>query len=146
MAVYMLAQQIRKGVAVVENEYARVVRYEGNQKALTTLNTVFTPYDVDWRGFPVIPGSGMKMKSEFSQFDARRVYEDELRDLNRELLVEPQGCRCGEVLRGLIDSTDCPLFATSCTPTYPIGPCMVSVEGSCNIEYKYNLQKEYAQK
>lgn len=142
MAVYMLAQQIKKGVAEVHNEYSRVVRYEGNRRALTALNTVFTPSNVEWRGFPIIHGSGMKMKGEFSQFDARLVYEDKLRDLH-ELFNEPQGCRCGEILRGLVDSADCPLFGLSCTPTHPIGPCMVSVEGSCNIEYKYGLQKEH---
>jgi len=135
MAVYMLALQIRDGVAKVENEYSRIVRYEGNAKALKALSLVFKPFDVDWRGFPLIKGSGMKLRKEYEKFDARKIYEDELKDV--QALEDVAGCRCGEVLRGLIDSADCSLFGTKCQPTHPIGPCMVSMEGSCNIEFKY---------
>ena len=138
MAVYMLALQIKKGENKVENEYSRVVRYEGNVKALKALDEVFEPFDEEWRGFPIIHGSGMKIKSEYEEFDARKVYEDELKDLSQEEFKDPEGCKCGEVLRGLADSKDCPLFGTRCTPAHPIGPCMVSVEGSCNIEFKYS--------
>lgn len=137
MAVYMLARQIKDGEARVENEYSRVVRHEGNVKALKVLSDVFEPFDVAWRGFPVIHGSGMKMRDAYEQFDARNTYEDELRDVSQEIFEDPKGCRCGEVLRGLIDSADCPLFGVRCTPTSPVGPCMVSAEGSCNIEYRY---------
>jgi hydrogenase expression/formation protein HypD len=140
MAVYMLALQIRNGEAKVENEYSRVVRYEGNVKALKALDDVFESFDVAWRGFPIIHGSGMKIREEYERFDARKVYEDELKDVSQGAFEDPRGCRCGEVLRGIVDSTDCALFGKGCTPTHPIGPCMVSIEGSCNIEFKYGLQ------
>lgn len=142
MAVYMLALQIKNDEARVENEYSRVVRYEGNVKALKALDDVFEPFSVSWRGFPTIHGSGMKIRKEYEGFDARKVYEDELRDVSQEVFEDPKGCRCGEVLRGIVDSTDCPLFGTWCTPASPVGPCMVSVEGSCNIEFRYGLGRK----
>ena len=138
MAVYMLARQIKDGEAKVENEYFRVVKYEGNVKALQALDRVFEPFDVDWRGFPIIPGSGMKLRKGYEKFDARKIHEDKLREVDKGAFEERTGCMCGEVLRGLFDSKDCTLFGKACTPTHPVGPCMVSVEGSCNIEYKYN--------
>jgi hydrogenase expression/formation protein HypD len=137
MSVYMLAKQIEKGEARVENEYTRVVKYEGNPKAIEALGEVFEPYDVKWRGFPVIPSSGMKLKKKFEEFDARRIYEDELKEVSQREFEEPKGCKCSEVLRGLIESTECPLFGKTCTPQHPVGPCMVSMEGACNILYKY---------
>ncbi len=141
MAVYMLALQIRGGEARVENEYSRAVRYEGNVKALRALDEVFESFDVDWRGFPVIEGSGMRFRKRYERFDARKMYEDELRGLSQETFEEDTGCRCGEVLRGLIDPPECPLFGSACQPTRPVGPCMVSVEGSCNIAFKYGSKK-----
>lgn len=146
IAVYMLARQIENGIAKVENEYSRVVRYEGNVKALKALDDVFEPFNVNWRGFPIINRSGMKMKTEYESFDARKVYENELRDVNQKVFEDPKECKCGEVLRGLTDSSDCTLFSTSCTPTHPIGPCMVSVEGFCNIQYKYQRVHEKSKK
>ncbi len=137
MGVYMLTRQIVEGRAEVENEYSRVVKEEGNVKALEIMAEVFDPVDVAWRGFPVIPGSGLVLKTEFEQYDARKKYADELQDIQMTEYSEPPGCRCGEVLRGVIDSQECPLFGTGCTPETPIGPCMVSAEGSCNILYKY---------
>jgi hydrogenase expression/formation protein HypD len=137
MSVYMLAKQIGNGEARVENEYTRVVKYEGNPKALEVLRQVFEPYDVKWRGFPMISGSGMKLTKKFEQYDARRIYEDDLREIARREFGEPRGCKCSQVLRGLIESTECSLFAKACTPQHPVGPCMVSMEGACNILYKY---------
>jgi hydrogenase expression/formation protein HypD len=137
MSVYMIAKQIKNGEAKVENEYARVVKYEGNLKALGALERVFEPCDLKWRGFPVIPASGMKLKREFREFDAREIFRDELKDVSQREFAEPKGCKCAEVLRGLIESTECPLFAKVCNPQHPVGPCMVSIEGSCNILYKY---------
>jgi len=138
MATYMLALQIKRGEAKVENEYTRLVRYEGNKIALEKINEVFEPFDVPWRGFPVIPKSGLKLKENFSQYDARKKYEDLLIELEGREFEEPPGCRCNEVLRGLITSQECPLFGKVCTPSHPVGPCMVSREGSCNIEFRYS--------
>jgi hydrogenase expression/formation protein HypD len=136
VAVYMLAMQIRRGEAKVENEYARVVKPEGNEKAKQIMETVFEPCDVGWRGFPVIPGSGLTLKDEFAAYDARKRYEDDLSALPGDY-KEPEGCRCGEILRGVVEPEECPLFGTGCTPQHPIGPCMVSREGCCNIMFRY---------
>ncbi|HJX23299.1 MAG TPA: hydrogenase formation protein HypD [Candidatus Bathyarchaeia archaeon] len=137
MAVYMLAKRIIKGEAEVDNEYTRAVMPEGNPKALAALDKVFVPFDVEWRGFPTIPSSGMKLRKGFEGYDARKVHERELQDLKMAETAESKMCRCGDVLRGIIESRDCPLFGNSCTPQTPMGPCMVSLEGSCNIEYRY---------
>lgn len=137
MGVWMLAKQIDAGVARIDNEYSRAVQYEGNLKALAVLHEVFGRGDIPWRGFPNIPDSFMALKNEFEEYDARRKYGDILEDIALKDFSEPEGCRCGEVLRGVLSSPECPLFGTACTPANPIGPCMVSIEGSCNIEYRY---------
>ena len=139
VAVYMLALQIHRGEAKVENEYARVVKPEGNEKAMRIMKTVFEPCDVSWRGFPVIPGSGLTLREEFAAYDARKRYEDELSAVRKDY-KEPEGCRCGEILRGVVDPNECPLFGTACTPQQPVGPCMVSKEGFCNIMFRYGTQ------
>jgi hydrogenase expression/formation protein HypD len=137
MAVWMLVHQKKQGEARVENEYVRAVRPEGNVKAQGIMNEVFYSTDVKWRGFPVIPDSGFEVRNEFEQYDARKKYQDELEELSSREFAEPKGCRCGEVLRGLVSSQECALFGRQCTPDHPVGPCMVSVEGSCYIEYLY---------
>jgi hydrogenase expression/formation protein HypD len=121
----------------VDNEYTRSVRREGNIKALKAINQVFKPQNVSWRGFPEIEASGMGIKPEFEKYDARIKFEDYLHDLDRSTLEEPPGCICGDVLRGAAEPMECTLFTTKCTPQIPIGPCMVSVEGTCQIEYRY---------
>lgn len=140
-AVYMLARQIKRGEAKVENEYIRAVRYEGNKKALAIMNEVFKACDAEWRGFEIIPASGMKLKKEFEQYDARKKFEKELEEIEQKKFKKPAGCKCDEVLRGLIYSQQCALFAKACSPQHPVGPCMVSMEGSCNIEYKYGKRR-----
>jgi hydrogenase expression/formation protein HypD len=137
MGIYMVSKQVKEGRAEIENEYSRVVQPEGNPKALKLMDEVFVPFDSAWRGFGIIPGSGMKFVDKFEQYDARLKYEDALEKLEGEDFSEPKGCKCGEVLRGLIDSRECPLFGKACAPAHPIGPCMVTAEGSCNIVYKY---------
>lgn len=137
MAVYMLATQIHEGRAEVENEYTRVVRPEGNPSALKAMADVFEPSDVLWRGFPVIPGSGLAIRHEFEQHDARRRFEDILAPVSEKEYGEVEGCRCGEMLRGILTSEECPLFGNACTPSSPMGPCMVSREGSCYIAHRY---------
>ncbi len=137
MGVLMLARQVDQGKAEVENEYSRVVRVEGNTRALRLMDQVFELGDVEWRGFPVIPGSGQVLRAEYEEHDARKRFEDILEALDDMVFSEPEGCLCGEVLRGIIDSRECPLFGSECTPVNPVGPCMVSNEGSCNIAYRY---------
>ena len=137
MGVWMLVRQIQHGNAEVENEYVRAVQPQGNRKAQQILKVVFEPVDVKWRGFPVIPRSGLQLRKKYESYDARIKYENELQMLAKEEFAEPTGCLCGEVLRGLISSTQCPLFARECTPENPVGPCMVSCEGNCHIQYRY---------
>ena len=137
MAVFMLARQVHDGRAEVENEYSRVVHREGNPGALKAMTDVFEPSDVLWRGFPVIPGSGLAIRRRFERHDARRRFEDVLRPVEEKEYGEVEGCRCGEMLRGILTSEECPLFATACTPATPMGPCMVSREGSCYIAHRY---------
>ena len=98
MSVYMLAKQIEGGVARVENEYSRVVREEGNRRAIEVIDKVFRSVDSRWRGFSKIPGSGLSLREEFEGYDARRRFELELGGLEQEVFEEPKGCKCGEVL------------------------------------------------
>lgn len=139
MAVWMLVKQNQDKIARVDNEYERAVQQNGNKKAQEAMNTVFDAINVSWRGFPVIASSGLELSNEFDDFNARKRYEDELTEVQEKEFTEPTGCRCGELLRGIISPSDCPLFRTKCTPDHPIGPCMVSVEGSCNIMFKYGV-------
>lgn len=137
MGVYMLARQVKDGRAEVENEYSRVVHENGNPVAIKAMKQAFETSDSVWRGFPVIKGSGLSIRRSLSDHDARRRYKDLLAPVNEKEYGEAKGCRCGEVLRGILTSEECPLFGTKCTPSSPIGPCMVSREGSCHISYRY---------
>ena len=130
--VEMLARQVMAGEHRVEIQYSRVVKPEGNGKAREILSRVFEPYDADWRGIGVIPGSGLRINERFARFDAARAIP-----VATEELREHAGCRCGEVLKGKISPFDCPLFDTACTPEAPVGACMVSSEGTCAAAYKY---------
>ncbi|MCE5295883.1 MAG: hydrogenase formation protein HypD [Euryarchaeota archaeon] len=139
VTVYMIAKQLVEGRAEVENEYSRVVRPEGNPIAMRMLEDVFHPVDRNWRGFPVIPGGTLELRPEFEAHNARKVYEEII--AKAPVVREDMGgCRCGEMLRGIIESKDCPAFGKSCTPKRPMGPCMVSREGGCNISYRYRQE------
>jgi len=137
MGIWMIAKQVAEGRSDVENEYTRCVSYEGNEKALKALDEVFEHGNAKWRGFPAIENSKMVIKKKFEEYDGEKKYEDILADLKGMEFNEPPGCRCGEVLRGVIPPVDCPLFGKACMPASPVGPCMVSTEGACNIDYRY---------
>jgi hydrogenase expression/formation protein HypD len=130
--VYMLLQQLNKGEAELMNQYRRVVKAEGNPAARQILDQVYQPDYAAWRGFGLIAGSGLTLTPEFRHFDAKVALP-----LGTIESREAAGCRCGEVLRGLIIPADCPHFGQSCTPEQPVGACMVSVEGACAAWYKY---------
>ena len=132
LTVRRLVGQVRNGEAYAENAYNRSVLPEGNRTALQIMDTVFEVGEADWRGFGPIPASGMDVRPEYRQFDARARFS--LPDVPSR---EPPGCRCGEVLRGIIEPPDCPLYAKACTPDRPKGPCMVSDEGACSAFYLY---------
>jgi hydrogenase expression/formation protein HypD len=133
LAVYMLIKAIKNGEKSVQNEYTRAVKYEGNVKAQKVMNEVFDREDWEWRGLGVVPNSGGAIRKKYEDFDAVKVFEDAFEDFVPKEDARKKACKCGEVLRGLIEPSDCPLFMKACTPKTPIGPCMVSFEGACNI-------------
>ncbi len=138
LAVYMLLEQIAERAPKVENEYQRVVRPEGNPKALAEIFDVFEVSDGNWRGFGIIPGSGLEIKKEFEKQNAKIKYKKILDKVDFTKSRRKTACSCGEIIRGLKSPKDCPVFKKGCTPDKPIGPCMVSVEGACNVEYRYS--------
>lgn len=137
MGVYMLARQNAEGSARLENEYTRVVRREGNPKAVAMLDQAFDKRDIAWRGFPVIEKRRLELREEFNQWNARKRYESTLSSIDSIKYEENSACKCNELLRGLAIPSDCALFGKKCTPDNPIGPCMVSKEGSCYINFRY---------
>ncbi|MDO8491489.1 MAG: hydrogenase formation protein HypD, partial [Dehalococcoidia bacterium] len=130
--VDMLVEQIESGKPAVEIAYRRGVRPEGNQRALAILSDVFEPCSANWRGIGAIPGSGLRLSEKYSRFDAERAFR-----IETAAPVEPKGCICGDILRGVKTPADCKLFRTVCSPVHPVGPCMVSSEGSCSAYYLY---------
>jgi hydrogenase expression/formation protein HypD len=132
-SILMMVQQIESGSSQVEIEYRRIVRPEGNTAALKILDEVFEVCPVPWRGLGVIPQSGLSIKKKYGQFDARSVFH-----ISVESKGEPAGCLCGAILRGVNIPPDCAFFGKACTPESPIGPCMVSSEGTCAAYYKYS--------
>lgn len=132
VSIKMLLQQVAEGRNEVEIQYTRCVRPEGNAKARQCVEEVLMPTDCTWRGLGVIPKSGLRLRPKFSWLDAEAHYEIKIQEGE-----EPAGCSCGAVLRGVLTPTECPLFATTCTPEMPVGPCMVSSEGACAAYYKY---------
>lgn len=130
--IAMLVRQLHEGRAEIEIAYARGVMPEGNPVALAAIDEVFETCTATWRGLGDIPGSGYRIRDEFANFDAVRRFEPDV-DPTRD----PKGCRCGDVLRARIAPNECPLFRTVCTPENPVGPCMVSSEGSCAAYYRY---------
>ena len=134
----MLLDQILKGEKKVENAYPRLVKREGNPKARKLIAEVFEASDARWRGLGEIKKSGLKIRKKYQKQDAEFVYKDLVKKIKQEIKPKPSACKCGLVLQGLIESKDCPLFGKVCTPDNPQGACMVSVEGGCNVEYRYN--------
>lgn len=135
--IYMLLKQISEKRVEVENQYTRTVKTEGNPKARESIFEVFEITTGSWRGFGDIPKSGLKIKKEFEKYDARIKHKNILEKVDFTKSVEPPGCKCGEIIRGLTTPEKCPMFKTACTSDNPIGPCMVSVEGACNVAYRY---------
>lgn len=120
----------------MDNAYPRAVREEGNRKAQEMLREVFEPCDASWRGLGVIPKSGLRLGEGYRDFAASRRF-----DLQVPPTEEPRGCACGDVIRGKIHPGACMLFGDRCTPSDPVGPCMVSSEGACAAYYRYGVRK-----
>ena len=132
--VLMLTRQLIHNRFHVENQYRRVVKPDGNAQARKILFRVFEPCDAQWRGIGSIPGSGLMLRDEYNSFDAARELP-----VSVENPREHGGCLCGDVLKGKINPSQCPLFGNLCTPEEPVGACMVSSEGACAAEYKYGI-------
>jgi hydrogenase expression/formation protein HypD len=130
--VWMLLKQIDEGRAEIEIAYRRGVSPEGNVAARDLMAKVFEPIDADWRGIGVIPGTGLGIRDEYAKYDAVKRIELDVPE-PREI----PGCQCGDVLRGILLPFECKLFGRACIPEHPIGPCMVSSEGSCAAYYRY---------
>ncbi len=130
--IAMLMRQLHEGRADIEIAYARGVMPEGNPVAMAAIDEVFETCAATWRGLGEIPGSGYRIREEYADFDAMKRFDPEV-----EPTIEPKGCRCGDVLRGIMAPSECPLFRKVCTPENPVGPCMVSGEGSCAAYYRY---------
>jgi hydrogenase expression/formation protein HypD len=130
--VLRVAKQLEAGRAEVENQYVRVVRREGNLPAQTLVFEVFEVGDQKWRGIGTIPKSGYKLRHEFREYDAARIFEVEAIETQ-----ESSVCISGQILKGLKKPPDCSAFAKECTPQHPLGATMVSAEGACAAYYNY---------
>lgn len=140
-SVYMVVKQIVEGRAEVQNQYTRVVRPEGNVKALEVIGEVFEPREYfEWRGLGSIPRSGLKLKKKYADYDAELKFA-----VPGLKIADPKACQCGEILKGVKKPWECKVFGTACTPETPIGSCMVSSEGACAAYYNYGRLSKVAQ-
>jgi hydrogenase expression/formation protein HypD len=131
-AIAALVHMNADGQFAVENKYGRSVQARGNRVAQQVMDQVFERGPADWRGFGIIPTSGLSLRDAFAHRDAALAFPVDVKPV-----PEPKGCRCGEVLRGVMEPVDCPLFRRRCSPRNPVGPCMVSNEGACAAYYRY---------
>ncbi len=131
-AIYLLLNQIVEGAPRVQTQYSRLVKDSGNPAALKAMYDVFEPCDSAWRGLGKIPMSGLRLRPAFSRFDVSEKLRVSVSDSR-----EPDGCLCGEVLRGKVEPEDCPLFGGTCTPETPVGACMVTTEGTCQAHHRF---------
>lgn len=129
-----LTRQAAAGEARVENEYGSVVHEDGNPTSRAICERVYEAVDSRWRGLGIIPRSGLAMRAEYADRDIEHVLPLAPGEVPP---AKKTACRCGDVLRGVVKPTECPLFGKACTPTHAVGPCMVSVEGVCAAWYKY---------
>lgn len=137
LGISSVLDQMAEGKPGVAIEYSRAVSREGNRKAQALMDEMLEPEDSVWRGLGRIPKSGLKLNTANIAYDAVKKFSLDIDAQAEEL----PGCRCGEILRGLISPPECPFFAKKCSPASPRGPCMVSFEGACFVHYKYGRKK-----
>lgn len=132
-SIYLILESIYQGEkGKVINEYRRIVKENGNERAIETIYEVFEICDTEWRGIGIVPESGLKLNEKYKDFDAQRKFKIEVKNVKKD-----KGCICGEVLKGEKNPFECPLFEKICNPENPVGPCMVSSEGTCAAYYRY---------
>ena len=140
LSILMTLKQMDSGVHIVENAYPRVVKDEGNLRAQELMNQVFETKDAQWRGLGIIKNSGLSVRNEFADHDASLIFEDligkDMQSISGDDTLS-SACRCPEILKGKEKPAECPLFANTCTPSTPVGSCMVSQEGMCYNWYRY---------
>ena len=136
-SMLMLVRQLAAGRAEVENQYTRVVREQGNPRALEAIEQTMELRDsFEWRGLGSIPDSGLRLREELADWDAERRYE-----VPGVSVPDHKACQCGQVLRGIVKPWECKVFGKACTPESPIGTCMVSSEGACAAYYHYGRSR-----
>ena len=135
-AISMLIEMLESNSPNLDNAYPRAVTVDGNTKAQQILDEIFEPADACWRGIGVIPQSGLKIRAQYAAHDAEKLFNIEVPDAKT-----PKGCACGEVLIGTKIPPECALYKKACTPMDPVGPCMVSTEGTCAAYYKYHSEE-----
>ncbi len=135
--IYMLLCQKKEGRSEIEIQYRRAVKEAGNRLAMEVMEEVFEPVSARWRGLGLIPESGLKLRGGFKEMDASEAFDIPYKDKE-----DPPGCLCGEILQGLKSPPDCPLFDKRCTQQNPVGPCMVSSEGTCAAYHRYGVYHE----
>ena len=133
-SLLLMTDELIANKANIINQYSRMVDDKGSPKARRIMNEVFATGNALWRGIGEIPQSGLYMRDDYSNFDAWKAF-----NLSLPHVPALKGCRCGSVLKGQMSPPDCPLFGKACTPAKPVGPCMVSTEGSCAAYFKYNM-------
>ena len=135
LAIFRILLQIKEGIAELENVYKGVVKPEGNRKAQELMYKYFEKTDVNWRGIGYIPESGLEFRKEYDYINAKKVFN--LPEIEEKKVP---GCICDRIVLGKAYPDECKLFGTACTPRDPKGPCMVSMEGACNIWYRFGTQ------
>ena len=135
--IYHCVRQLEAGQAVVENQYSRSVRREGNPEALRIIKEVFRVVSRKWRGIGYIPDSGLGLSERYNQYDAESYFDTASADKER-----PSNCISGLILQGVKKPFECPVFGTDCTPEYPQGATMVSTEGACAAYFRYRRQQK----
>ncbi|MFA5270955.1 MAG: hydrogenase formation protein HypD [Candidatus Omnitrophota bacterium] len=136
IAMYKICLQVKEKKSILENEYDRVVKQKGNFAAMKLLDEVFLVKDASWRGFGVIKKSGLFLNKKYKKFDALELIPQSRKE-DAKAQRKINNCRCADVVKGKIKPSDCPLFKKICNPDKPLGPCMISFEGSCRIYYEY---------
>jgi hydrogenase expression/formation protein HypD len=129
VALYMLVKQVKEGKALLENEYSRIVKPEGNPKALEMMSKAFAVTAGNWRGIGRLPDSALSLREEYADYDSRVKHEVKV-EQGKDILL---GCECHLVIIGKIKPSGCPMFMEACTPEKPVGACMVSNEGTCRV-------------